>query len=1432
MSGTPTPRDGRDSNVLSVGDVDLALSPSGDDPPGRTNQQRALSHVRSGVRSPSSSSGRFTPPRRASGFRELSQGLGSPTSSVYRGNDLAGIFASCRDATMELELAVRAAVSHREKCAVVLGAAVAVNIALAEADAVSPALDAVTQMQLKRLCSGVLSTLGLAVARVRVYGQFSRIRKIFRLIRYRATESKFEELRSDLETLEAQLWNLTGAVGGLGLGGTVAPGPGVDGMTRKGNRGGTRKASVMPDRPRRMLRGGATHWILGGNVRVMCAAGVDGSELWWSSNRSASLSAYDLFLDTHRNIAGISTEPTRTTDADGNDVPNLTGTDKSRCLGICLGDVTAMAAEEASALLWTGTEWGGVATWDTDLGTQWGVVSVLSPKRSAVTAIAAVAGRAAWVALADGSIHEVAVPENHEDESRSSRVLCAAGERPTLGVSQTDDSMEIDIASAAAKEDIPNRPEVVPKKAELLGWGSISQGRRRHAGARVREMLRLGALVWCSSDDGVLEAWDVVTGACAVVAPHRDLGACVALVPHPAAGQLVTVHATGAVQLWQATGATEDASESEDASENESSLGMSRRHREDTVLGHRVQRLAGPQPAGGKVVGAAAVDRLLCIGHESGMLKIMVLPGGSGGSAESQVSGLTTPSGRSMGFSAVPVVAKIRAHRSGMVLLRSVDGGGHVGVCTAGKFGSMMFWPLAELEAAVAAAQPPRAPRAGVSTGRAPRRDSFSQLQRISGDDSGSVRDDSINGSIPPTPASLGKSANLSQASSLGQSTALIPFKDIRLKKCIGEGSFGRVYLALWSNHTEVAVKILGPPSSFAGKEDPLAKQMGGKRRGLEVGANAARGIAGASPPRNQHNRHPHAEDSLSSSDDDEAEQEGEDAAAAEVLDELEKEVAIMARLRHPNIVLLLGAVRSPPSIVEEFCARGSLFSVLQRHTKPGVPPLEWRVRLQMALGAAAGMCYLHNCSPPIIHRDLKSPNLMVDRYFRVKVGDFNLSRVAVASVRDSKGTGGHSAAYSTGGLHSPRWMAPEILQNATYSRASDVYSFAVVMWELRSLQVPWAQYGQWQVMTAVVEEGQRPPLDEVPTPSFEHLTIYDELMEDGWSQEPGDRPAFEEIIARLQGLIDMHAKGVAVSKSKEQAAVGAGGKPEVERKHRRTISFGSLRMSSEKAIRQSADKATEEVKAGSQPGSPTRMSAAEDESAADKVMTRILSRKASQKLKSLPQNVRASAEAAKDSLRLSTDSLGPAMAAAVAEQEAAERASPAPTADEPEPTTPRDIEVSVESADESEAKSPALSPAMSRGASLRRLQKWVNSSGINSPPTKRGGTDGDASFAEVQPEAGFVPPMTSPRRPPPHSRSRSDLVTPGKPPLGASGGNVATSNPMLRAMAARKNMRESYPPPPGSPQVVMHRRSHTVDWNTKHDERSGDGDEEKPGWK
>ena len=545
--------------------------------------------------------GTGTPPahrsRRLSAGSGPSSGLGMSTG-LGSVTDLGGIFAACRDATAELELAVRAAVSHREKCAVVLGAAMAVNIALAEADAVSPALDAFTQTQLKRLCSGILSTLGLAVARVRVYGQYTRVQKIVRLMRYRATEVKFDELRSDLEVLEGQLWNLTGAVGGLGMGGTVAP----NSMTgRSGSRGGMRKLSAGPDTRHRLLRGGAHHWLVGGDVRVMCTAGVDGSELWWASNRSASLSAYDLFLQSQRNIDGI-VAPSSSGDGGGGgggsamDRQLSSGSAGSGvgtkggfglfwvggggCLGICLGDVTAMASEEASALLWTGTNLGGVATWDTDAGCQWGEATLVSstssssPRSSAVTALTPVAPGIAWVGLADGSILEVEAPESGNDRISCARRLCAPGHHPIhtqdeealilreaecAGIvlnheeltkvvdspcgdevmSVLEDSVRrgksfdgghgkdgdesIGDGCTARAEDEPavsDLPSPVGAGKILkrmaggsvnslyggLGWGT-SSGRKRHSGVSVRELIRLGPLVWASCDDGVLEAW-------------------------------------------------------------------------------------------------------------------------------------------------------------------------------------------------------------------------------------------------------------------------------------------------------------------------------------------------------------------------------------------------------------------------------------------------------------------------------------------------------------------------------------------------------------------------------------------------------------------------------------------------------------------------------------------------------------------------------------------------------------------------------------------------------------------------------------------------------------------------------------------------------------------------------------------------------------
>ena len=96
----------------------------------------------------------------------------------------------------------------------------------------------------------------------------------------------------------------------------------------------------------------------------------------------------------------------------------------------------------------------------------------------------------------------------------------------------------------------------------------------------------------------------------------------------------------------------------------------------------------------------------------------------------------------------------------------------------------------------------------------------------------------------------------------------------------------------------------------------------------------------------------------------------------------------MMAAMRHPNVVMYLGVCLQPPAVVTEYCARGSLNDVLKKClAKPELSvQLDWVRRLGMALDAAKGMNYLHSSNPPVIHRDLKSPNLLVDKHWRVKV--------------------------------------------------------------------------------------------------------------------------------------------------------------------------------------------------------------------------------------------------------------------------------------------------------------------------------------------------------------------------------------------------------------------------------------------------------------
>ncbi|KAK7378753.1 hypothetical protein VNO80_04200 [Phaseolus coccineus] len=224
---------------------------------------------------------------------------------------------------------------------------------------------------------------------------------------------------------------------------------------------------------------------------------------------------------------------------------------------------------------------------------------------------------------------------------------------------------------------------------------------------------------------------------------------------------------------------------------------------------------------------------------------------------------------------------------------------------------------------------------------------------------------------------------------------------------------------------------------------------------------------------------------------------------AGERFQEFLREVAIMKNLRHPNIVLLMGAVTKPPnlSIVTEYLSRGSLFRLLH---KPGATEmLDERRRISMAYDVAKGMNYLHKRNPPIVHRDLKSPNLLVDKKYTVKVSDFGLSRLKANTFLSSKSAAG-----------TPEWMAPEVLRDEPSNEKSDVYSFGVILWELATLQQPWSNLNPPQVVAAVGFKAKRL---EIPRDLNPQLAS---IIEACWANEPWKRPSFSSIMDSLKGLI------------------------------------------------------------------------------------------------------------------------------------------------------------------------------------------------------------------------------------------------------------------------------------------------------------------------
>lgn len=214
-------------------------------------------------------------------------------------------------------------------------------------------------------------------------------------------------------------------------------------------------------------------------------------------------------------------------------------------------------------------------------------------------------------------------------------------------------------------------------------------------------------------------------------------------------------------------------------------------------------------------------------------------------------------------------------------------------------------------------------------------------------------------------------------------------------------------------------------------------------------------------------------------------------------------EIRLMQQLSHPNVLGLLGVSTSPSgslAMVTPFMSRGSVFQML--HPPPPAPPQAAPppriLAIRMLADCAQGVAYLHACTPPIIHRDLKSPNLLVAPDYSVKVADFGLARL-------QPGT--------TSRIGSVQWAAPEILLGKTYSHKCDAWSFGVVCWEMVTAQVPFEGISAQQVAAQVAMDGMRLP---VPHGAPNRLL---RLIARCWSESPELRPEFDHVLVELQGI-------------------------------------------------------------------------------------------------------------------------------------------------------------------------------------------------------------------------------------------------------------------------------------------------------------------------
>lgn len=250
---------------------------------------------------------------------------------------------------------------------------------------------------------------------------------------------------------------------------------------------------------------------------------------------------------------------------------------------------------------------------------------------------------------------------------------------------------------------------------------------------------------------------------------------------------------------------------------------------------------------------------------------------------------------------------------------------------------------------------------------------------------------------------------------------------------------------------------------------------------------------------------------------------------------EFKTEIELLSRVHHKNLVGLVGFCfeQGEQMLVYEYMPNGTLREGLSGRS--GIP-LDWKRRLRIALGSARGLAYLHDlANPPIIHRDVKSSNILLDENLTAKVADFGLSKLVSDSAK------GHVSTQVKGTLG---YLDPEYYMTQQLTDKSDVYSFGVVMLELISARQP-IEKGRYIVrevkMAMNNNEEEHYGLKPLMDPSIRNVTNltgfkrFLELAMQCVDESASERPTMSDVVKTIETILQndgLHTSTTSASSS------------------------------------------------------------------------------------------------------------------------------------------------------------------------------------------------------------------------------------------------------------------------------------------------------------